>query len=361
MSRVIVCIGAGGVGKTTVAAALGLAAARAGRRALVLTIDPAHRLVDALGLDSLGVEPRRVAAAAGSLDAMQLDQKVAWDRLVARHAPSPEAAHRLLENRVYRGLSQSFAGTHEYLAVEALCALVEEGRYDLLVLDTPPADQAFAFLEAPARLRGLLDARLVQLLLGGRRFLPAWRALLRRAEAATGSAALADLADFFAALSSFFDVVEARAREVDALLHDARTAIVLVAAADDRSLATATAAASRLGAIGLAPSAIVVNRLLAPDLEVEGEPPPRARVLAELAAAGLEARAAWLADNYLAYRRHAAGEAARARAIAATAPGATLVPIPNLGADVHDLDSLGDLARRLSAAGAISLTASPPA
>jgi anion-transporting ArsA/GET3 family ATPase len=346
--RVVICIGAGGVGKTTVAAALGLAGARAGRRTLVLTIDPAHRLVDALGLAALGTEPQRVALAApGTLDAMQLDQKVAWDRLVTRHAPSPAAAERLLANRIYRSLSQSFAGTHEYLAVDALCALVDAGAHDLLVLDTPPTDQAFAFLEAPARLRGLLDDRLVQMLLGGRRFLGMWRALFRRAQAATGAEALADLDDFFAALASFFDALEGRARAVEALLHDPRTALLLVAAADDRSVAAATTAAARLAAIALAPSAIVVNRLAAPDLELSGEPPARARLLDAVTGAGIDGEGAWLADNYLAYRRLARGEADRTAAIAATAPGAALLRIPDLGADRQPLAALEEIARRI--------------
>jgi anion-transporting ArsA/GET3 family ATPase len=245
-------------------------------------------------------------------------------------------------------LSQSFAGTHEYLAVEALCALADAGAYDLLVLDTPPTDQAFAFLEAPARLRGLLDDRLVQILLGGRRFLGIWRALFRRAQAATGSETFADLDDFFAALSSFFDALEGRAREVEALLHDPGTALVLVSAADDRSVAAAAAARARLAAIGLAPSAIVVNRLAALDLELRGEPPALAQVLDEVRAAGIDGQSAWLADNYLAYRRLAAGEADRTAAIGATARGAPILRIPNLSADVHHLGALEEIARRLA-------------
>jgi anion-transporting ArsA/GET3 family ATPase len=324
--RVLVCLGGGGVGKTTVAAALGLAAARAGRRALVLTIDPARRLADALGL-ALGGEPRPVEP---GLDAMMLDPRPAWDRLVARHAPTPAMAARLLGNRFYRRLSQSFAGTHEYLAVEAVCALVEAGGHDLLVVDTPPATQAFAFLDAPARIRGLLDGPLARWLLAPRPRGPRARWVLRRLEDAAGAGALAEVAEFFAALAAFFDAFVARAAAVEALLHDPGTAIVVVAAPDEHGAADAEAIAAGAAALGLSPAALIVNRVHPP---VDGEPEPGTVP-------------AWILDNLRAHRRLAAAQARRVERLRACAP--VVATAGDLADNLRDLDGLARLAGALA-------------
>src|SRR5436190_1048012 len=155
--RILVCVGSGGVGKTTTAASLGLAGARAGRRTLVLTIDPARRLAQALGLGELGHEVRRVpddkirlpgeggAAVAGSLDAMMLDQKRAFDEMVERYTPDPAVRQRILQNRIYRQISSTLAGSHEYAAMAKLHEIAAQGRYELIVLDTPPTANALDF------------------------------------------------------------------------------------------------------------------------------------------------------------------------------------------------------------------------
>src|SRR5215207_2302944 len=183
-TRIVVCCGAGGVGKTTVAAALALRAAELGRRTAVLTIDPARRLAQAMGLDELDNEPRPVkgvdAAGGGSLEAMMLDMKRTFDEVVLAHAP-PDKAARILENRFYQALSSSFAGTQEYMAMEKLGQLHHTGRYDLIVVDTPPSRSALDFLDAPARLSSFLDGRLVRVLAapakaGGRVYLRVVRA-----------------------------------------------------------------------------------------------------------------------------------------------------------------------------------------
>jgi anion-transporting ArsA/GET3 family ATPase len=349
MTRVIVCLGGGGVGKTTVAAATALAGALRGNRALVMTVDPARRLAHALGLDTLGDEPR-VVPGAGRLEALMLDQKRAWDRLVARHAPSPEAAERLLENRFYRDFSAQFAGTHEYLAVEQLCAVVASDRHDLVVLDTPPAEHAFEFLDAPARLDGLFDRRLLRWLLmphrAGRFGGKTVRFLVGELEHATGASALVDLADFFAALSSLFDSLERRARELRHLLARATTSMVLVASPDPRGAREAETWAARMTAQGLPPSLIVVNRAHIPSIEPT---PDRATALAALAASCVTGPTAdWLVDTFLARERVAAAQSARIARLRST--GHRVAVVPDLESDVHDLFGLSALALHLDGA-----------
>ncbi|HVV83903.1 MAG TPA: ArsA-related P-loop ATPase [Kofleriaceae bacterium] len=206
--RLIVCVGTGGVGKTTVSAAIALAAARRGRRVMVLTIDPARALARALGLSALSHdgEPVPVAALAaaglslrGSLDAGMLDQKHAWDGFVRRHAP-PEAAAAMIGNPFYHALSTSFSGSAEYMAVEETCRLADSGRYDLVVLDTPPATHALDFLSAPARLAPLLERGVVAALARPAAIAGTLgRFVLRRMEHATGASTLRDLSAFFVA------------------------------------------------------------------------------------------------------------------------------------------------------------------
>src|SRR5438876_1151261 len=169
--QIVISAGSGGVGKTTVAASIALWGALAGRRAVVITIDPARRLASSLGLETLGSEAREIpaeffaaqglAAPRGSLAAMMLDQKGAWDALVERHAPA-EARARILQNPFYQHLSQTFAGSQEYMAIEQLCLLAESRAYDLIVVDTPPTRHALDFLEAPRRIGDFLDRKVVK-------------------------------------------------------------------------------------------------------------------------------------------------------------------------------------------------------
>ncbi|MFQ5352427.1 MAG: ArsA family ATPase, partial [Candidatus Binatia bacterium] len=168
--RVVVCVGSGGVGKTTSAAALALFGAYRGRRSMVLTIDPAQRLAQALGLGTLAAGGELVDSTllreagvegTGSLSAGMLEQKSAWDEFIVRHAPSAEVAQVILDNEFYKHLSESFAGSTEYMAIEELCRIVECDDYDLVVLDTPPTAHALDFLEAPQRLQRFLDRSVV--------------------------------------------------------------------------------------------------------------------------------------------------------------------------------------------------------
>ena len=246
---VIVCAGSGGVGKTTTAAALAVHGAEQGRRTIVLTIDPARRLADALGIRAMGNEECTVDLdGAGTLSAMMLDQKGAWDKLVERYAPSEEVRERILANRFYQHLSESFAGSQEYMAVEQLAQLHASGSYDLIVVDTPPTRHALDFLDAPQRIADFLDRQVVRWFVKPY-FSAGWATLrvvnrtagnlLRRLEDATGVSALVEISDFFNSMSGLFDGFEERVRGVYRLLRSKSTAFVLVATPEEQVLAEA--------------------------------------------------------------------------------------------------------------------------
>ncbi|MFZ4515581.1 MAG: ArsA family ATPase, partial [Acidimicrobiia bacterium] len=239
-ARVILCCGTGGVGKTTTAAALGLAAAQAGRRTAVITVDPARRLANALGLQQLSNTPQAItgwddgtAVPGGSLDALMLDAKATFDRLVEREARSPEQAQRILDNIVYRNLSSALGGTQEYMAVEKLYDLVHDDHYDLVIVDTPPTRHALDVLHAPGRLIRLLDNTLFQALtLPARtplRFLgSALQSGVRAIARVVGAEVVDDAVAFFQAFEGMETGFRERARAVESLLAERTTAFVLV-------------------------------------------------------------------------------------------------------------------------------------
>ena len=280
--RVCVVAGPGGVGKTTIAAALAIQAARGGARAAVLTIDPARRLADALGLREIGGSPRRVSPSelaragldcgAGELWAMTLDPKETFDRTVERHAPDEAASRRILANPIYDRISVALAGSQEYMAIEALHELVEGGEFDLVVLDTPPSQQASDFLAAPTRLLDLFQGRAMRAVVrsagaGGRvagRGAAMMFSLLRRI---TGVDLLHDLAEFFDAIAGMVDGMSERAARVRELLADPQTGFVLVTSPDPEPAAEAIELRRRLDADGLAYAGTVVNRVAAERFE----------------------------------------------------------------------------------------------
>ena len=245
--RVLVTVGTGGVGKTTIAAALGLAAARRGRRVLVLTIDPARRLADALGVPELGHEPRAIARehlegagldCPGELFAMMLDTKRTFDELVGRFAPDDDARARILANPIYANLTDALAGSREYSAIEKLHQLYDSGEYDLIVLDTPPSSHALEFLDAPRRLTGFLGSSALRLLLhpaaavgrtGFRLFRSGSELVLRGVERVTGLAFLTAISEFLLAFEAMLGGFRERAREVEVLLRDPACGFLLVA------------------------------------------------------------------------------------------------------------------------------------
>jgi anion-transporting ArsA/GET3 family ATPase len=277
-SRIVVCVGSGGVGKTTVAASLALQGALEGRRTMVLTIDPARRLAEALGLEGLRaggekIDPARLEAAGlgapAELWAGMLDQTSAWDAFIARHAPSEEVRDTILANPFYLNLSRSFAGSTEYMAIEELARIEETAAFDLIVLDTPPSRHALDFLEAPRRLEEFFDRSVLGWLAK-----PAsagwsvWKTASRSArfvfeklEEATGLQALSEISDFFAAIESLIDGVTARSRTVRALLQARTTSFVLVTGPDEQVLEDAEGIVARMNDLGVSLRGVVMNRI----------------------------------------------------------------------------------------------------
>jgi anion-transporting ArsA/GET3 family ATPase len=370
-SRVVVCVGSGGVGKTTLAAALALAAARRGRRALVLTIDPARRLADALGLGELGHEPRPIPREVlarlgvppeGHLEAMMLDMKRTFDDLVDRFADDAAAKERILSNPIYAHVSDALAGSAEYSAMEKVYELAGREDLDLIVLDTPPSQHALDFLEAPERLIGFLDSRLVQFLLhpafAGARFgFRLWsrgvHQVFKVLERVSGFSFLEDLSEFLLAIEGMSEGFRARAGRVRGLLFGPQTAFVLAAGPAAPSVTHATQFLERLTSSGAQVRGLVLNRLHVwpegePE-EPEGADRERAhRVLADALAAGADAGFPADAAAEAALRtlhgyvsmvlrdRRATG-ALRERA---RRDGFFVRQVPEFDRDVHDLESL---------------------
>ena len=264
---VIVCCGAGGVGKTTTAAALAIAGARHGLRSCVVTIDPARRLADALGLDDLANEPRLIDGEwAGELWAMMLDVKRTFDDLVLEHAPDRARADRILANRIYKNLTATLSGTQEYMAMEKLHALQERGDFDIIIVDTPPSRNALDFLNAPARLARFLNNRLFRVLLWPTRtymktMTVAARAFVNMLSKVAGSDVVSDALGFFEAFEGMEEGFRARAEAVHKLLHQPATAFSIVATPTLGTLQEASFFAAKLRDAHLDVDVIVVNRV----------------------------------------------------------------------------------------------------
>ena len=282
--RIVVCVGSGGVGKTTTAAALAVDAARRGRRTAVLTVDPARRLKDALGLGTLDGKPRRVPLGRGHhLDAMLLDVKRTFDELVRGLAPTPAQAARILENRLYQNLSSTLAGTAEYMAIESVQRLAEDPSYDLLVVDTPPARHAVEFLDAPRRLLALLDSRAFAILKDPTSILPATGSrianlvlsgVVRGLERFTGMTLVREIGEFIGAIEALTGALRARVAQTQTLLRSDATALVLVTAPEPRLTTETETLARALGAVGLRIEGVIVNRALRQDLYGPAAPEP---------------------------------------------------------------------------------------
>jgi anion-transporting ArsA/GET3 family ATPase len=277
--KVVACVGSGGVGKTTSAAALALRFAVEGKRALVLTIDPARRLANSLGLQTLGNRETRIdlaplaergTAARGELHAMMLDLKLTWDELVRRDAPSPQRARDILDNKLYQTLSTAMAGSLEYMAMEKVAELASSGRYDVVVLDTPPTANALDFLHAPDRILDVLDNDAMRILLGpmlkaGRVGLKLFALpsslILKTLSRFTGADFLRDLATFMIAFDGMFDGFKVRAGQVKRLLAGHDSAFVLVTSPSPLTIDEALFFHRALEHDGIATAAVVVNRV----------------------------------------------------------------------------------------------------
>ncbi|MCU1678828.1 MAG: putative anion-transporting ATPase [Frankiales bacterium] len=342
--RVIVCCGSGGVGKTTTAAALALRAAELGRRTVVLTIDPARRLADAMGLKELDNVPRRVAgiggASGGSLDALMLDMKGTFDDIV-RRTTDPQRAVLILENPFYQSLSGHFAGTQEYMAMEKLGELDESRRWDLIVVDTPPSRSALDFLDAPQRLASFLDGRLARILggtakAGGRVGKVALGVMGSAASRVLGTQLFADLSRFVTALEATFGGFRVRAESTYARLQRDDASFVVVATPEPDALREASFFAGRLADRRMPLAGLVLNRVHEVDVEMA---PDRADAAAE-SVARLDPDVSALLHEYAAALRLRARERRLlARFVSAHTPVAVR-EVAALPDDVHDLDGL---------------------
>lgn len=274
-SAIHICCGVGGVGKTTTAAALAVGLAHAGKRVAVLTIDPAQRLADALGVQ-LGNDPQPVdlPGGSGTLHALMLDRKATFDAVVRRYAPDPETADKLIANRYYGAISTRLSGSQEYMALEKLLALHEDERFDTLVIDTPPTRHALDFLRAPERVRSVMDRRVLGAIVsptGGSIFSRASQKVLGVVYRMAGESVLADLQEFFGLLGGLSQGFRDRGARVRELLEHSQTRFWLVLGADDPGRDDALEFLDTLRDDKLVVGGILVNRT-APAPSVEPVP-----------------------------------------------------------------------------------------
>ena len=357
--RIIVCTGAGGVGKTTTAAAIGLRAAELGRSVCVLTIDPARRLAQAMGVSELDNSPREVPGieGGGRLSAMMLDMKRTFDEVVEAHA-DPERAAAILANPFYQALSSSFAGTQEYMAMEKLGQLRAradtDGTWDLIVVDTPPSRSALDFLDAPERLGSFLDGRLIRVLMAPAR--GAGSALGKLASLGSavfggvlskilGTTLLQDLSTFVSAIDSTFGGFRERAERTYALLKDPGTAFLVVAAPERDALREAAYFVERLGRDGMPLSGLVLNKMatVEPGLSAEQALAGAERI------ASADARTAALLRLHAERVDLAHRHERLAQRFTGAHPGVPVAVVPALAEDVHDLRALREVGDVLAA------------
>ena len=353
--RIVVCCGTGGVGKTTAAAVIAREGARAGRKAVVVTIDPAKRLADALGIAELTNAPKLIEGDwDGELSALMLDTKTTFDTLVEKYAGDPEQARRILANPFYRNISGALSGTQEYMAGEKLYELHEEGGFDMIVVDTPPTRHALDFLDAPRRLTNFLDHRLYRILMAPTRaYLRALnvaaQAFLRTVSRVVGTEVLDDAMAFFSAFEGMEQGFRERAEHVRALLADEGTAYVLVASPREDTISEARFFAAKLRELGLGVEALVVNRMH-PSFGSGLAEADRERAVT-LAAADSDAahRLAPLFANLADFRTVAAAEEGFLAELRDEVAPAPVARVPFLNDDVHDLGGLTEVARHLFA------------
>jgi anion-transporting ArsA/GET3 family ATPase len=363
--EVIVCAGAGGVGKTTTAAAIALRAALEGKKAVVLTIDPARRLASSLGLKELSSEPTRVPKTkfksaglepSGELHALMLDTKTTFDKVVLTYAPTSEQAERIIANRFYRNISGTLSGTQEYMAMEKLYELHSEGDYDVIVIDTPPTRNALDFLDAPKRMTDFFESRVLRWFLipymkagGGimRVANVAATAFLRIVKRIVGADVLQDTAEFFANLEGMYEGFKQRARDVAALLKSPATSFVVVTSPSRDSVQEATFFAARLNESGLPFGALVVNRVHPKHGEGIGVKP---RQIARLEQGGEDARLlAKLVDNEEAFMRVVRLEDRNLEELARKVPRHKWVRVPYLEQEAVDFAGLVAIGEQLFA------------
>ncbi len=364
--RVCVCAGSGGVGKTTTSAAIAAGMAAQGKKVAVLTIDPAKRLADSLGLPELGNTERQVDPAlfteagvepsGGELWAMMLDAKATFDEVVRRHAPDEETRERILSNRIYQQLSGALAGSQEYMAMEKLFEIWAEDRYDLLVLDTPPSRNALDFLEAPKRLTQFIEGRALQVFLRPTGF--ATRiigggtsmvfSVLKRI---TGMDLLQDLSEFFQAFSGMVGGFRERAKRVNELLADDQTTFFVVCGPQGEPISEAVYFHRKLVEAELPFGGVIVNKVHY-DLEDNGESGDESLLDAVAAELGDPDLAERVTSNFADYGALAGRDRRNVAHLAREMRTRAVIEVPYLDDDVHDLAGLMEINRYLFASGA---------
>jgi len=276
-AKIVVTCGPGGIGKTTSAAAMGVAIARhEDRRVLVLTVDPAKRLATALGLEGIGNDIGRVSldGARGELSVAMLDTQASWDSLIRRHAPDAGTATKILNNTLYQNITRRFVQSHDYIAVERLFEIVEMNEFDVIVVDTPPSRNALDFLDAPSRMADFFSSRFLKWLIAPSRTglaTVATKPLTFIADKILGGQFLSDITEFFLLLNSMHDGFIARAREIDAILHQHSTQFVVVSTLEDQPLREAEQFAVELKKRSLHTVAWIVNRVVPEKLLLPGD------------------------------------------------------------------------------------------
>ncbi len=363
--EICICAGPGGAGKTTTSAALALGMAAEGRRVAVVTIDPARRLAAALGLPEVPgperrVDPEWVAAAgpgtAGEVWAMVLDPKRTFDDLVRRHAPDPAARNAVLSNRIYQELSSAVAGSQEYMAMEKLLELHEERRYDLLVLDTPPARSALGFLDAPERLSRFIDSRSLQILTGaGHRGVDlAGRGgalLFGGLRRVTGVDLLRDLSEFFQSFAGMTEALGERVAAVTALLRHRQTTFLLVSSPQRHSAAEAVFLHRQLRERRMPSGGAIVNRVTPVRVPTQ---PEDAGVEAELTRPLGRPLARRVARNLADYRALAERDRQSLDLLERELAPDPLIPVPLLSGEVQDIAGLVQMNEHLFAPDAVA-------
>ncbi len=368
-----ILLGTGGVGKTTIAAALALAGASANLNTAVITVDPSERLRDALGLARLGGQPTRIGArqlAAAGLDAhlqlsaMMLDVSGAWDAIVERFVADPATRRKVFDNPFYKSLTAEFAGADAFAALQRLYDLHQTGAFELEVVDTPPASHSFEFLQTPARMIRLLDSRTARWLFtpslsAGRIAMKvaseAARFVVREIERFAGSNVLSTITDFFAAMAESMDAIVDRLQKTEALLHSPAVKFVMVTTAEPDRIRQARELLSQMDAEGLKLSAIVINRFLdertwTAVADSAGRPLSHLAEISELRASmandGAEANGfGRLVHHFEEYRERTLGEIERVAAFARDLPkGVKLAIAPEIEAGVRDLAALSRVA-----------------
>jgi len=367
--RVLLCVGSGGVGKTTTSAALALAAAREGKRVICLTIDPAKRLANSLGLQSMTTEETRVepeifaragVEVTGSLTVMMLDTKRTFDEIVRRHASSDKARDAILQNKIYQYVSTSLAGTQEYMAMEKLQALRDTGQYDLIVLDTPPTANALDFLDAPERMVEAIDSPAMRWFVqaftgsggGGKVVLgllgKGSQLVLKAVGKMIGTAFLDQLAGFIAAINDLFGGFTVRAKRVSEALRGRDVAFVLVTSPEPMAIEEINFFADRLRSFAMPRDIFVVNRVHLPpgdrptveQLEkalTDATLPHDSKVVQAVAHAHEEARLLAARDHHHLRSLH----------VEQGAEAAPVVHVPAFESDVHDVGTLAKVADAL--------------